>query len=69
VSQISDTKFSSAFTYDSLGQITGRLQTVAGQQVYQAQFTYDAAGQVTRKVETVAGTTDTYDYTYDSESG
>ena len=56
-----------SFTYDSLAQITGRLQNVAGQQAYQARFSYDVVGQVTRKVETVAGITHTYDYTYDAD--
>jgi RHS repeat-associated protein len=67
LSQVRDANLDASYTYDTMGRITRRTQTVAGQTSYDAQFTYDALGQITRKVETVGGINSTYDYGYDAD--
>ena len=67
VSQISDTAMNLLVTYDALGRVAGRTQTVKGQNIYSMQLTYDSLGNISRKVETVSGTPTTFDYTYDAD--
>ncbi|HUX87010.1 MAG TPA: hypothetical protein VMW65_08410, partial [Chloroflexota bacterium] len=67
VSGITDGNLVKAISYDSLGQVAGRTDTVNGSAVYGAAFTYNKAGQISQKVETIGGTTHTYSYTYDQD--
>jgi YD repeat-containing protein len=54
-------------TYDGLGELTSRMQTVQGQVVLSNSYSYDAAGRISQKVEQVAGASHTYAYTYDAD--
>lgn len=65
LSQISAGTFTLALSYDAVGRVTVRSQSVGGQEKFQAQFTYDVTGQIVRKVETIAGVPHTFDYAYD----
>jgi RHS repeat-associated protein len=65
--RIADTAMTLDLSYDDLGHMTQRKQTVAGIERYDEQLGYDAAGRITGKVETIAGETHTYAYSYDGD--
>ncbi len=54
-------------TWDALGRLASRTETVNGHQIYKMVLTRDAAGQLTQKVETVGGASHTYTYGYDAD--
>jgi RHS repeat-associated protein len=55
-----------SFTYDSLGRLTRRTDTVAGKAVFELQLTYDTLDHVVRTTLTAAGVSHAFEYTYDA---
>ncbi len=54
-------------TYDTLGELTSRVQTVQGTTILSDSYSYDAAGRISQVVEQVGGATHTYTYTYNTD--
>jgi RHS repeat-associated protein len=66
VSEIRNATLSLASSYDALGRLTDRTQTVSGSQRFLAQFIYNASSQISQTIENSAGTADDYRYVYDA---
>ena len=54
-------------TYDGLGELTSRVQTVQGTTTLSDSYSYDAAGRISQVVEQVGGVSHTYTYSYDTD--
>jgi RHS repeat-associated protein len=67
ISAISGGPLQTTQTWDALGRLASRTETVNGTQAYKMVLTRDAAGRLTQKVETVGATSHTYTYEYDAD--
>jgi RHS repeat-associated protein len=68
ITELSGGPLQTSQTWDALGHLGSRTDTVNGSQAFKMVLTRDAAGRLTQKVETVAGSTHTYTYEYDVDN-
>ena len=56
-----------AETYDTLGQLTSRIETVQGTTTLSDSYNYDTAGRISQVVEQAGGLSHTYTYNYNTD--
>jgi RHS repeat-associated protein len=66
VSEIRNGTLSLASSFDTLGRLISRTQTVSSTQRFRAQFTYTTTGQISQTLQTTAGITAAYRYVFDA---
>jgi RHS repeat-associated protein len=65
--QISNGTQTITLSYDRLGRVSSRTESIGAQQLHQVQLTYNNVGRIVGKIETLLGSTPTtYSYTYDA---